>query len=106
MFLNFRIVSHQADGILLALHETARITAVIFAIIAMATFLRVVLTYSQAPQKIISYFTEIGGTPLAFWFAVAVICLISPHSIPPASLVPVTSRVNRTHREHMMQRSE
>ncbi|MDU8925916.1 TRAP transporter large permease [Alisedimentitalea sp. MJ-SS2] len=63
-------------GVLLALHETARITAVIFAIIAMATFLSVVLTYSQTPQKIISYFTEMGGSPLAFWLAVAVICLI------------------------------
>ncbi len=64
------------QGILKALHETARITAVIFAIIAMATFLSVVLTYSQAPQKIITYFTEMGGTPLTFWLSVAVICLI------------------------------
>jgi len=63
-------------GILKALHETARITAVIFAIIAMATFLSVVLTYSQAPQRIIAYFTEMGGTPLSFWFSVAIICLI------------------------------
>ncbi|MEP1208461.1 MAG: TRAP transporter large permease [Rhizobiaceae bacterium] len=63
-------------GILLALHETARITAVIFAIIAMATFLSVVLTYSQAPQSIISYFSEMGGTPMMFWLSVAVICLI------------------------------
>ena len=64
------------EGIVTALYETARITAVIFAIIAMATFLSVVLTYSQAPQKIITYFTEIGGTPLMFWFSVAIICLI------------------------------
>ena len=63
-------------GILLDLHETARITAVIFTIIAMATFLSVVLTYSQAPQKIISYFTEMGGSVLMFWLTVAVICLI------------------------------
>lgn len=63
-------------GILAALNETARITAVIFAIIAMATFLSVVLTYSQTPQKIISYFTEMGGTPMMFWLSVAIICLI------------------------------
>lgn len=63
-------------GILKALNETARITAVIFAIIAMAMFLSVVLTYNQTPQKIITYFTEMGGTPLAFWLAVAIICLI------------------------------
>ncbi len=63
-------------GLIEALYETARITAVIFAIIAMATFLSVVLTYSRTPQGIISYFTEMGGTPMMFWMAVAVICLI------------------------------
>lgn len=63
-------------GLAEALHQTARITAVIFAIIAMATFLSVVLTYSQTPQKLIAYFTEMGGTPLMFWLSVAVICLI------------------------------
>ena len=63
-------------GIIQALHETARITAVIFAIIAMATFLSVVLTYSKAPQHIIGFFTEFGGTPLTFWISVAIICLI------------------------------
>ncbi|MYH60154.1 MAG: TRAP transporter large permease [Boseongicola sp. SB0675_bin_26] len=63
-------------GIVGALRETARITAVIFAIIAMATFLSVVLTYNQTPQKIITYFTEMGGTPLTFWLSVAIICLI------------------------------
>lgn len=64
------------SGILAALNDTARITAVIFAIIAMATFLSVVLTYSQTPQMIISFFTELGGTPLMFWLSVAIICLI------------------------------
>ncbi|MEX3010445.1 TRAP transporter large permease [Hoeflea sp. TYP-13] len=63
-------------GFMDCLKQTAMITAVIFAIIAMATFLSVVLTYSQAPQKIITFFTEMGGTPLMFWFAVAAICLI------------------------------
>ena len=64
------------SGLMKALQETARITAIIFAIIAMATFLSVVLTYSRAPQGIISYFTAMGGTPMMFWLAVAVICLI------------------------------
>ena len=63
-------------GIVTALKETARITAVIFAIIAMATFLSVVLTYSQVPQTIINFFTEMGGTPIMFWLSVAIICLI------------------------------
>lgn len=63
-------------GILHALRETARITAIIFAIIAMATFLSVVLTYTQTPQKIIAFFTDFGGNALLFWFGVAIICLI------------------------------
>ncbi|MCR9139956.1 MAG: TRAP transporter large permease [Alphaproteobacteria bacterium] len=66
----------SVSGILHALHDTARITAVIFAIIAMATFLSVVLTYSQTPQAIIGFFTDMGGTPLMFWLSVAIICLI------------------------------
>ena len=60
----------------IALRETATITAIIFAIIATATFLSVVLTYSQIPQQIIAYFTEMGATFTLFWIALAVICLI------------------------------
>ncbi len=56
--------------------QTAAVTATIFAIIAMATFLSVVLTYAKVPQAIIDYFTVFGDTPLMFWLAVAVICLI------------------------------
>lgn len=63
-------------GVLDSLRHTASITAVIFAIIAMATFLSVVLTYSQVPQTIITYFTVFGETPLMFWLALAVICLV------------------------------
>ncbi len=63
-------------GVVQSLRHTAAITAVIFAIIAMATFLSVVLTYSQVPQAIISYFTVFGETPLMFWLALAVICLV------------------------------
>ena len=63
-------------GLVDALYETSRITAIIFAIIAMATFLSVVLTYTQAPQKIINFFLELGGTQVTFWISVAVICLI------------------------------
>ena len=54
--------------------ETATITAIIFAIIATATFLSVVLTYGQIPQQIIAYFTEMGATFTLFWIALA--CLI------------------------------
>lgn len=63
-------------GLLDCLKQTACTTAAIFAIIAMATFLSVVLTYSRTPQSIIAFFTEQGGTPATFWLSVAVICLI------------------------------
>ena len=56
--------------------ETAIITAVIFSIIATATFLSVVLTYTQAPQKIITYFTEMGISVNLFWVMLGIICLI------------------------------
>lgn len=63
-------------SLLQSLRETATITAVIFAIIATATFLSVVLTYTQAPQAIIAYFTDMGANLMLFWIALAVICLI------------------------------
>ena len=52
------------------------ITAIIFAIISTATFLSVVLTYSQIPQQIVSYFTDMGATFALFWAALAIICLL------------------------------
>ena len=73
-FVIYRELTFQ--GLLSCLKETAAITAVIFAIIAMATFLSVVLTYSQLPQKIIQYFTEIGVGIYFFWAALAIICLV------------------------------
>lgn len=63
-------------SLLQSLRETATITAVIFAIIATATFLSVVLTYTQTPQAIIAYFTDMGTNLTLFWIALAVICLI------------------------------
>jgi C4-dicarboxylate transporter, DctM subunit len=63
-------------GLLDALRSTARITTVIFAIIAMATFMSVVLTFTRAPQSIVEYFIVYGVTPLTFLLAVGVICLI------------------------------
>lgn len=77
LFMGFVIYRELTfAGLLSCLKETAGITAVIFAIIAMATFLSVVLTYSQLPQKIIQYFTEIGVGIYFFWFSLAAICLI------------------------------
>ena len=77
LFMGFAIYRELTFlGLLSCLKETAAITAVIFAIIAMATFLSVVLTYSQLPQKIIQYFTEIGVGIYFFWAALAIICLV------------------------------
>ena len=64
------------SGLLLCLKETATITAVIFSIIAMATFLSIVLTYTRLPQKIIESFIDLGGTVMIFWISLAIICLI------------------------------
>ena len=63
-------------SLLSCLKETAIITAVIFSIIATATFLSVVLTYTQAPQKIITYFTEMGVSVNLFWVMLGTVCLI------------------------------
>jgi len=64
------------SSLILCLKETASITAVIFSIIATATFLSVVLTYTQVPQKLILYFTELGAGIWFFWLSLAIICLI------------------------------
>ena len=77
IFMGFLIYRELTlKSLILALRETATITAIIFAIIATATFLSVVLTYSQIPQQIISYFTEMGATFALFWVALAVTCLL------------------------------
>ena len=64
------------SSLMSCLRETAIITAVIFAIIATATFLSVVLTYTQAPQKIITFFTDKGVSVNLFWIMLGAICLI------------------------------
>lgn len=63
-------------GIWEALRSTAIVTAVIFAVIAMATFLSVVLTYTQAPQRMTAYFLEFGVGPVTFLMIVGLVCLI------------------------------
>ena len=76
IIMGFLIYRELTLALLLkCLKETATITAVIFSIIAMATFLSVVLTYTQVPQKIITYFTDLGGGVWFFWLSLALICL-------------------------------
>ena len=73
-FLIYRELTFKS--LLSCLKDTAIITAVIFSIIATATFLSVVLTYTQAPQKIITYFTDMGVSVNLFWIMLGTICLI------------------------------
>ena len=73
-FLIYRELTFSS--LMSCLRETAIITAVIFAIIATATFLSVVLTYTQAPQKIITFFTDKGVSVNLFWIMLGAICLI------------------------------
>ena len=73
-FLIYRELTFSS--LLSCLKDTAIITAVIFSIIATATFLSVVLTYTQAPQKIITYFTDMGVSVNLFWIMLGTICLI------------------------------
>ncbi len=63
-------------GILEALKSTIFSTTVIFSIIAMATFLSVVLTYTQAPQKFTETVISLGVNDLQFLLLVGVVCLI------------------------------
>lgn len=77
IFLGFFIHRELSfQGLWDALKATGVTTAVIFSIIAMATFLSVILTYTQAPQNLTTYFLEFGVSPITFLFVVAVVCLI------------------------------
>ena len=63
-------------GLWRALAEAAIGTTIIYAIIATATFLSVVATYTRAPQAIIEYVMGFGATPTTFMLALALVCLI------------------------------
>jgi len=59
-----------------ALKTTAVITSMIFAIIAMASFLSVALTYTRLPHKLIEAVVGFGVTPIPFLIACSVVVLI------------------------------
>ena len=59
-----------------ALKSTAETTTVIFAIIGMATFLSVVLTYTRAPQAIIDSIIRFEVGPLSFMILAGIVLLI------------------------------
>jgi len=64
------------SGIWSVLNSSALTTSVIFSIIAMATFLSVVLTYTQAPQHLTAFLLQFGVGPVTFLLIIGVICLI------------------------------
>ncbi len=59
-----------------ALKATAITTSMIFAIIAMASFLSVALTYTRLPHKLIGAVVGLGMTPIPFLIAGGVVVLI------------------------------
>ena len=59
-----------------ALKATAVTTSMIFAIIAMASFLSVALTYTRLPHKLIEGVVALGVTPILFLVCCAVVVLI------------------------------
>ncbi len=63
-------------GVWKALKTTAATTSMIFAIIAMASFLSVALTYTRFPHKIINGVMSLGVTPVFFLVSCGVIVLI------------------------------
>ena len=63
-------------GLWSALQSTAVSTAMIFAIIAMASFLSVALTYTRFPHKLIEGVLSLGVAPIPFMFAVGVVILL------------------------------
>jgi tripartite ATP-independent transporter DctM subunit len=73
-FLIYRELDFK--GLWKALKATAATTSMIFAIIAMASFLSVALTYTRFPHKIINAVISLGVTPLFFLVACGVIVLI------------------------------
>ncbi len=63
-------------GVWETLQATAITTTLIFSIIAMATFLSVILTYTGLPQQIVMFFLGFGLTQLSFLIVVGIICLV------------------------------
>lgn len=64
------------SGLWEALRETVETTAIVFALIAAATFLSVALTYTRVPQVITEYTLGLGVNPILFMIAAAVVWLI------------------------------
>jgi len=77
IFAGFVIYRELAPRSLLnALIAATLATAVIFVIIAMATLLSVILTFTRTPQILVEWFLGWGSTAFVFLLMVALACLI------------------------------
>ena len=63
-------------ALLRALVAATLATAAIFVIIAMATLLSVILTFTRTPQALVEWFLAWGSSPLLFLLMIALACLI------------------------------
>jgi len=63
-------------GLLKSLRSTAETTTAIFAIIAMAVYFSVILTFTKTPQTLIAFFIEYGITPLTFMLLAGLVYLL------------------------------
>ena len=63
-------------GIGRALKRSTEVTAIIFAIIAAASFLSVILSYTRLPQNITAWCLSRGVTPISFLLMGALACLV------------------------------
>ena len=63
-------------GLVASLRATAQTTTAIFAIIAMAVYFSIILTYTKTPQAIIEFFVQYGITPLGFMLIAGLVFLL------------------------------
>lgn len=73
-FVFYRELSWHA--LMRALVAATLATAVIFVIIAMATLLSVILTFTRTPQALVDWFLSWGTSPLVFLLMIALACLV------------------------------
>ena len=64
------------SGFWRATRATAETTAVIFAIIAMAVYFSIIMTYTKTPQAIVQFFIEYNIGPITFFVLAGVAIII------------------------------
>jgi len=64
------------DGLWRATRATAETTAVIFAIIAMAVYFSIIMTYTKTPQAIVQFFIDYNIGPITFFLLAGLAIII------------------------------